>query len=150
MPKRKESGNTPAQQLLREYSDLLRENDNQIRRLETLTALPEPTISQKTRIIELEDEIKASVALEREKGAAVEALVNELWIAKHRAIIRLKYFDLLEWPDILFALYGDVADYTKNRSNYQRKAFRCHAEAIKNLDRLLVMHAEWPEHSKPI
>jgi hypothetical protein len=142
MQKRKENGSTPAQQLLREYSDLLRENDNQIRRLEKLTTLPEPTSSQQARIVELEDEIKTSITIEREKGAAVEALVNELSKAEYRAILRMRYFDLLEWWDVVFALYGDDADYTKNKPQHQRRVFRHHSEAVKELDLLLARRAE--------
>lgn len=127
----------PAQALLREYADLLQENDNQIRRLEALTGLSDPTSRQKARIDELKLKLEASINLEKAKGAIAEKFINKLDKAKHRAILHMRYFDLLDWDDIIYALYGDSDDYENNKAIYQRRAFRHHTEAVKELGRIL-------------
>lgn len=142
MTTRNKRGTSPARDLLCEYADLLRENDTQIRRLEALMELQEPTINQQAQATELDGELKANIALEKEKGAVIETLVGKLSRSNHRAVIRMRYMDLLEWPEVLHVLFGEFPDYAKSRLQYQRKGFRYHSDALKELDRLLANDTE--------
>lgn len=53
-----------------------------------------------------------------------------------RTLIRLRYIDGCEWPDISFLLFGDKEDFSEKEDTYLRRAFRLHSEALAALEKL--------------
>lgn len=140
---------------LADYTAMLRDIDNQIERLDrmTLTMAAPPgsdmtgmprgsgTPTDRTgmmvaRKLELEEQIKESIAEERWENAAIERMIRKLDNPDERAVLRLRYFDRAEWEDVTFALYGDRDDYIDRAATYERRTFRLHGRALLALARV--------------
>jgi len=137
---------------LKEYTAMLREIDNQIERLErmeaTMTSSSGPNLTgmprasgntsdrvaiQVARKIELEETIKKAIEEERKEREAIEIMVQQIKKPDERAVIRLRYFDRAEWPEICKILFGESEDFDVNTDNYMRKTFRIHGTALISL-----------------
>lgn len=137
---------------LADYTAMLRDIDNQIERLDrmamTMTAPPGPdmtgmprgsgTPTDRTgmmvaRKLELEEQIKESIAEERRENAAIERMIRKLDHPDERAVIRLRYFDRAGWDEIAGALFGDRQDYLDKEETYQKRTFRLHGRALLTL-----------------
>ena len=138
--------NMESVRLLNEYRAILQNNDHMISGLEVMQKIPEPTISQRTRIKELEDHlIPDGIRKEKDLGARIRPLVEQLQgegslaEIRRRTVIELRYLSLLEWQQIAEALYPDEGEEanTKRRRYLIRQAFRYHAAAVEQLDELL-------------
>ena len=131
---------------------MLREIDNQIERLErmeaTMTSPSGPNLIgmprasgntsdrvaiQVARKIELEETIKKAIEAERKEREAIEIMVQQIKKPDERAVIRLRYFDRAEWPEICKILFGESEDFDVNTDNYMRKTFRIHGTALISL-----------------
>ncbi len=131
---------------------MLREIDNQIERLErmeaTMTSPSGPNLTgmprasgntndrvaiQVARKIELEETIKKAIEEERKEREAIELMVQLIKKPDERAVIRLRYFDRAEWPEICKILFGESEDFEDNTENYMRKTFRIHGTALISL-----------------
>lgn len=134
---------------LADYTAMLRDIDNQIERLDhmTLTMAAPPgsdmtgmprgsgTPTDRTgmmvaRKLELEEQIKESIAEERWENAAIERMIRKLDNPDERAVIRLRYFDRAGWDEIAGALFGDRQDYLDKEETYQKRTFRLHGRAL--------------------
>lgn len=134
---------------LKEYTAMLREIDNQIERLErmeeTMTSPSGPNLSgmprasgntsdrvamQVARKMELEETIKKAIEEERKERDAIERMIRRIKKPDERAVIRLRYFDRAEWPEICSILFGEAGDFEDNTENYMRKTFRIHGTAL--------------------
>lgn len=134
---------------LADYTAMLRDIDNQIERLDrmvmTMAAPPGPdmtgmprgsgTPTDRTgmmvaRKLELEEQIKESIAEERRENAAIERMIRKLDHPDERAVIRLRYFDRAGWDEIAGALFGDRQDYLDKEETYQKRTFRLHGRAL--------------------
>jgi len=140
-----ERQNTEAARLLNEYRAILQNNDHMISGLEVMQKIPEPTISQRARMKELEEQlIPDGIQKEKELGARIRQLVaglqgeGSLPEIRRRTVIELRYLSQLEWPQIAEALYPDEWDEAplKRRKYLIRQAFRYHASALDQLDEL--------------
>ena len=138
------------------YTALLREIDNQQERLDRMESnmgvLPGPDMSGMprpkggvsdrvsvavVRKVALEEKIAEVVAIEREENAALEELIGQLADPDERAVIRLKYFDRVEWPDIVFVLFGGHTDLNDRFESYQNRVYKIHGRALLNLADIL-------------
>ena len=134
------------------YMALLREIDNQQERLDRMTenmgVLPGPDMSGMprpkggvsdrvsvavVRKVALEEKIAEVVAKERSENAALEAMIEQLDDPDERAVIRLRYFDRAEWPDIAFVLFGGQADFNDRFESYQNRVYKIHGRALLKL-----------------
>lgn len=134
---------------LADYTAMLRDIDNQIERLDrmamTMASPPGPdmtgmprgsgTPTNRTgmmvaRKLELEEQIKESIAEERRENAAIERMIRKLDHPDERAVIRLRYFDRVEWDEIAGVLFGDRQDYLDKVDTYQKRTFRLHGRAL--------------------
>lgn len=134
------------------YTAMLRDIDNQLERLDrmemTMASPPGPdltgmprgsgTPSDRTgmmveRKMELEEQIDRIKAEEKQERNAIEGLILQLSDPDERAVIRLRYFDRAEWPDVTFALYGNRPDFTDKADAYQRRMYRVHGRALLSL-----------------
>ncbi|WP_024834233.1 hypothetical protein [Ruminiclostridium josui] len=123
--------------ILSSFSDLLRDNDVQLKRLERLMTLQTPTASDQMIATLLERTVKEGMAKEKEMRDKVEKLVNQLSDPTERYVVRLRYLDLARWEDIGYALFGGNGDYTGFKGPYLAKTFRIHSNALRHLDAVL-------------
>lgn len=141
---------------LNKYTKMLREIENQQERLELMESnmgsLPGPDVSgmprpkggvsdrvsmQAIRKADLEKKIEEDKANERKENAALEDMVVQLSDPDERAVIRLKYFDGVEWSDIAFVLFGGLVDFNDRFEAYQNKTYKIHGRALLNLADIL-------------
>lgn len=141
---------------LGKYTRLLREIDNQYERLGrmemTMTAPPGPdmtgmprgsgTPSDRTgmmvlRKLELEEQIKDSLAEEREERAALEAMIQQVENPDERAVLRLRYFDRTDWDGICAVLFSDRQDYLERIDSYQNRTYKAHGRALLRMAEIL-------------
>lgn len=141
---------------LGEYTRLLREIDNQYERLGrmemTMAAPPGPdmtgmprgsgTPTDRTgmmvlRKMELEEQIKETIAEEQKERASIEAMIQRVKHPDERAVLRLRYFDRPDWDGICAALYGDRQDYLDRLDSYQNRTYKAHGRALLRLAEIL-------------
>ena len=141
---------------LGEYTRLLREIDNQYERLGlmemtmaappglSMTGMPRGsgTPSDRTglmvmRKMELEEQIKETIAEEQKERASIEALIQRVKHPDERAVLRLRYFDRADWDGICAALYGDRQDYLDRLDSYQNRTYKAHGRALLRLAEIL-------------
>lgn len=149
---------------LADYTAMLRDIDNQIERLDrmtlTMAAPPGPDMTgmprgsgtptdrigmMVARKLELEEQIKESIAEERWENAAIERMIRKLDNPDERAVIRLRYFDRAGWDEIAGALFGDRQDYLDKEETYQKRTFRLHGRALLALAKVAEGTGATPE-----
>ena len=105
---------------LGEYTRLLREIDNQYERLGlmemtmaappglSMTGMPRGSGAPSDRTglmvmrkMELEEQIKETIAEEQKERASIEAMIQRVKHPDERAVLRLRYFDRADWDGIL-------------------------------------------------
>lgn len=141
---------------LADYTAMLRDIDNQIERLDrmTLTMAAPPgsdmtgmprgsgTPTDRTgmmvaRKLELEEQIKESIAEEREERAALEAMIRQVENPDERAVLRLRYFDRADWDGICAVLFSDRQDYLERIDSYQNRTYKAHGRALLRMAEIL-------------
>lgn len=139
---------------LRRYTNLIREIDNQIERLELmeekLTAPASPKLDGMPRTgastfdrmaleiakkEELERGIKRLIQKERDEAADIQEAVKLLRNPDERQVILMRYIDGLQWPEICEALFGQEKDFEERADVLMRKTFRIHGRALANLEK---------------
>ena len=76
-------------------------------------------------------------AQEEAEREAIERIIENLKTANERAVIRLRYFDRLEWSDVTFLLFGDRADYIDKMDIYQDRTYKIHGRALWKMAEVL-------------
>ena len=128
------------------------EIDQQIERLEyltskmtsissqVLTGMPSaPSVSTDrmadmlSRKEELETSIREAIQKQSIERTYLEGIVKKLRKPEQRAVIRLRYFDKLEWDEVLEAMYSNKEDFDERRESYERKMYRKRREAITGI-----------------
>ena len=134
------------------YTAMLRDIDNQLERLDrmemTMASPPGPdltgmprgsgTPSDRTgmmveRKMELEEQIKETIAEEQKERASIEAMIQRVKHPDERAVLRLRYFDRADWDGICAVLFGDRRDYVDRVDAYQNRTYKIHGRALLNL-----------------
>lgn len=85
------------------------------------------------RLEEMETKLSQLIADEAEEYEALERIVCKLNNPEQRAIIRMRYFDLMEWPDIVFTMFGDRVDFITEEEDYRRRSYRIHTKAVSTM-----------------
>lgn len=107
-----------------------------------LSDMPRPPSTNKDRMAEyvirietLERTIeKETLELERCRQSILE-LTGKLRRAEACKLIRRRYLEGYEWPEIMQELYGDEEDFQKKENTYRRKMYRLHQSALKEMAR---------------
>ncbi len=139
---------------LEDYVAYQRKIDNQIERLETLTAtmgspsapnlsgLPSgggdgtsKTERQILKKMELEGKIRAMIQQERQWHTELEALIDEIRNPDEQTVIELRYFDREKWWAISATLFGNEPDYDEHERRYLKRTFKLHGSALQVLAR---------------
>lgn len=142
---------TPIKERLQQYAEMCRDFENQheryIRLVATIgspktqsyDAMPGGSPSDDALMnkiilkMELETELESDKkALEAERKE-LEKLIRRLKKADERAVIRMKYFDGMDWVDICHTLYHKQKDYKRMTRQYLDKSYKLHGAALINL-----------------
>ncbi len=136
---------------LEAYVDLRHEIKMQTLRLENMTqsvgdvrspsyepgkapSLPGDAVSRKVIALEsLARRVSELVEMERTEHDELERMVSRIPNAQQRVVLRMRYFDLMEWRDIAFALYGDRVDYVSDEGGYVARCYRIHTRAVSSM-----------------
>lgn len=140
---------------LEDYAAYQRKIDNQIERLETLTAtmgspstpnlsgLPSgggdgtsKTERQILKKMELEDKIRAMIQQERQWRTELGALIETMKNPDEQTVIEMRYFDRMKWWPICSVLYSGEADYEEKADKYLKRTFKLHGSALQALARV--------------
>ena len=81
-------------------------------------------------------ELRAMKRAEEQKEA-VEDFISHLPCAIHRSILKLKYADDKNWPQVLFALYEEGVYYS------ERQLYRHHGDALQEARALWRQGGPW-------
>lgn len=156
MEKEKQPKETDAiRKKLERYAAFQRKIDNQIERLENLTAtmgspstpnltgLPsgggdgtskiERQVIKKT---ELEEKIRRMIQEERELREELESLIDAMKNPDEQTVIEMRYFDRAKWWPICAALYSAEPDYDEKADKYLKRTFKLHGSALQALARI--------------
>lgn len=142
---------------LEDYRELDRDIDNQIERLERLESkifgLGSPEFSDMpksksqsndrvTHLLHKRDELKEEIdALIQERDAEkmfFEKAMRTIRCSDQKAVIRMRYFDRLEFNDVSFLLFGSRDDYEERQETYLRRTFSLRNAAVKGITRYIV------------
>lgn len=137
------------------YTAMLRRIDNQIERVERMEATMTSPKAQRldgmphaggvagdrmadmvARKEELEAKVREAIAEERAEHALLDAMAEALPKPDETAVIQLRYFDRMSWPDVTDALFGDRPDYLDKYESYMRRTLRIHGAALVGLAEL--------------
>lgn len=141
---------------LEDYAAYQRKIDNQIERLETLTAtmgspstpnlsgLPSgggdgtsKTERQILKKIELEEKIRAMIQQERQWRGELQALIDMIKSPDEQTVIEMRYFDRMKWWPICSTLYSNEPDYEEKADKYLKRTFKLHGSALQALTRAM-------------
>lgn len=137
---------------LENYSRLQRLIDNQISRLETITArmssISSPNLSGQScgnsdnsskqerlviRKLELEENVKELIYKETMIRGEISALLEKLENPDERAVIEMRYIDRQSWWSITEMLYGKEPNYSVHKQRYLKRALKIHGYALQSL-----------------
>lgn len=146
---------------LNKYREKERDIDNQIERLERLTAkmtgvgaqvitdMPRAPGTSIDRIAvmvsekeELEREIREDVKSQAESWKEVEGLLCRLKHSDERAVIRIRYHDRENWSTVAQMMFGAKEDYVEKEDTYLRRVHKIHGSALLNLARMVFEDGE--------
>lgn len=68
--------------------------------------------------------------------------------AERRFILQARYLDGLEWRDVTYLLFGDDKDFLEKEDTMQKRAFKIHAAALKDLSAILVSEKQGQENEQ--
>ncbi|MBR6119370.1 MAG: hypothetical protein IKQ04_03510 [Oscillospiraceae bacterium] len=142
MPKRENQ--TEIYKKLSEYRNVVVENDSNIRIVDYIKGLAVITPTQISRMEEMESRIIPS-GIEKEKSLKkeIDELINRAKKAGvltpiFSAIIELRYFNALEWPEVAEAVYPAWGQATKSeRNSYMNRLFKHHSRALLSIEKIM-------------
>lgn len=120
---------------LNNYRKLARDLRNQRQRYDR--ADPEATL----HLREIAEDMAAKEITEAEEYKALSELIQRVEDPDQRATLQLRYLDNSEWPDVNFAMFGDLADFNAKERAYQRRVYRIHSRALLTLAQIADVEA---------
>lgn len=95
-------------------------------------------------VIGIADVIERQVA-EKEAQAVeayreIDATIQQI-SGKHaterKFILQCRYLDRMDWPDVIFLLFGDKDDFGDREDSFTRRAYNIHKEALQDIGTIL-------------
>ena len=83
--------------------------------------------------LETEKKIKdLRVRIEEEYGI-INAVIEQLVYPAEKKIMKMRYFNCMDWSDIREAEYAKMRDYHENMEKYKDKIFKIHGSALRHM-----------------
>lgn len=139
-----------------DFRERERDIDNQIERLERMTAKMEsagaqplsdmprsPSISSDrmadyvAQKEELEQEIRSAIGSQSEEKAELEGVLSKIKSPDEKAVIRMRYFDRSSWNEVLDMLFGSRDDFSDKQETYLRRVHKIHGAALFHMSVIL-------------
>lgn len=95
-------------------------------------------------VIGIADVIERQVA-EKEAQAVeayreIDATIQQI-SGKHaterKFILQCRYLDRMDWPDVIFLLFGDKGDFGDREDSFTRRAYNIHKAALQDIGTIL-------------
>lgn len=118
---------------LKRYTLLLREIENQEERLELMKRETPGGRLTETKRARLEEELEKNLKIEGAENKLLESLLESVGEPDERAVIRLRYFDRLDWESVTSAIFGATAGFCDNPAKYKDRVFKLHGLALLSL-----------------
>ena len=118
---------------LKRYTLLLREIENQEERLELLNRETPGGVLTETKRKRLKEDLEKNLQTESAENKLLESLLESVGEPDERAVIRLRYFDRLDWESVTSAIFGATAGFCDNPTKYKDKVFKLHGLALLSL-----------------
>lgn len=95
-------------------------------------------------VIGTADVIEGQVA-EKEAQAAeayreIDATIQQIsgkHAAERKFILQCRYLDRMDWPDVIFLLFGEKDDFGDREDSYGRRAYNIHKAALQDIGTIL-------------
>lgn len=95
-------------------------------------------------VIGIADVIERQVA-EKEAQAAeayreIDATIQQIsgkHAAERKFILQCRYLDRMDWPDVIFLLFGEKDDFGDREDSYGRRAYNIHKAALQDIGTIL-------------
>lgn len=145
----------PIKERLKAYVAINREIDNDIERLDffetkmygiggqNLTGMPHNPSPDFDKIgamtakkEELEQHIKETIKIRDSERNSIKAMTRQLTVPDEKAVIKMKYLDMAEWPDISMMLFGMKDDFNDRYESYMRRVFKLHGSALAKMEEM--------------
>lgn len=85
------------------------------------------------RLEEMQEKLAALVEREAKQYKRIMAALDKLE-AEDELLLSLRYIDQMKWDKISEELFGYEEDFFDNPEKYQKRTFRIHGKALKNLE----------------
>lgn len=94
---------------------------------------PVPIIAEELAELEASvNKLKQQFKTERKE---IDKCVNELLVdPTEKKIIKLKYYSVLSWPEIVEMQYGKYGNFIEKREKYEKRIYRIHGNALQHLN----------------
>lgn len=83
--------------------------------------------------MEVEKKIAELNEIIREEYHVINRVVEKLQDPDEKNVLKLRYFNCLEWLDIRDVMFSKRRDYSENMDKYKDKMFKIHGAAIKHI-----------------
>lgn len=93
-------------------------------------------ISDSIEKIELEKKIEGLNKTIMEEYQLINNVIEKLDYPDEKMILKMRYFDCLEWPNIRALMYSKRKDYFENMEKYKDKVFKVHSSALKHINEI--------------
>ena len=83
--------------------------------------------------IEIEQKINELNEVIKEEYEIINPIIEKLEEPDEKSIMKMRYFNCMEWSDIREIKYSKRRDYFENMDKYKDKVFKIHGSALKHM-----------------
>lgn len=87
------------------------------------------------RLEEMQEKLAALTEKEKKQYQRITAAFDRL-CSEDELLLSLRYIDQVKWDKITEDMFGFEEDFFENIDRYQKRAFRIHGKALKNLEKV--------------
>lgn len=90
-------------------------------------------INDSIKKIDLEKKIEELDNTIRKEYQLIDNVIEKLDYPDEKMVLKMRYFDCWEWPNIRALMYSKRKDYYENIEKYNDKVFKVHSAALKHI-----------------
>lgn len=88
----------------------------------------------------IEQRVSEKEAQAAEAYQEIDATIQQI-SGKHaterKFILQCRYLDRMDWPDVIFLLFGDKGDFGDREDSFTRRAYNIHKAALQDIGTIL-------------